>query len=161
MIKRIHVYDIDGVLLSSLHRFRVTPETGRIDLDYWRRHDKNPEMIIKDSELPHAAQYRADLDNPDVYVIIATAREIRKYDANYYVVKRLGRGKMPNKFVYRNPGDDTKGAILKIEGIRPLLNLKQFREAEVHIWEDNPDYLNAMVAALNATGHFIYSAQGV
>ena len=158
MIKRIHIYDLDGTVISSSHRYR-TDETGeRIDLQFWREHDK-PEFIEKDSLLPHAAQYKADLQNSEIYVIVATARACIEGDANYkYITERLG---MPNKFIHRQGVDDTrKGAKLKIEGIKPLLNLKQFRGAVVHFWEDNKDYLNEVCEALNAIPHYVPSTQG-
>jgi hypothetical protein len=158
MIEKIHIYDIDGTLISSSHRYRTAECGTRIDLEYWREHD-NDRSIYKDSPLPHLAQYKQDLKNPKIYVILATARVCYKGDANYkYIQRRMG---IPDKFVHREGLEDKRGgAELKIQAIKPLLNLKQFKNAAVHIWEDNKDYLSDMVCALNGIGHYIPSTQG-
>ena len=31
MYKQIHIFDMDGTIVDSLHRFRVDPATGRLD----------------------------------------------------------------------------------------------------------------------------------
>lgn len=157
MIKRIHVYDIDGTIVSSSHRYRTAECGTRIDLNHWREH-ANDRFIHKDSLLPHAAQYKQDLENPEIYVILATARECVEGDANYkFIKRRLG---MPDKFIHRGINDDRGGAALKIQAIKPLLNLRQFKNAVVHIWEDNATYLDDMVMALKGVGHFVHSVQG-
>ena len=79
MIKYIHMFDCDGVLLSSLHRYRTMPCGTRIDLDHWRE-NSTPEKIWQDSPLPMAEHYRECLDNPEHYVIIATARQCQQAD---------------------------------------------------------------------------------
>ena len=157
MIKNINVYDIDGVLVSSSHRYRTDKSGKRIDLDYWRSKDK-PEFIKRDSLLPHSAVYKEDLKNPETYVIIATARSCVKNDANYSFIKnRLG---FPDKFIHRMGNDDSRhGHTLKIQGIQPLLNLKQFKNAAVHVFEDNATYLKHMCDAFNCSGSLIYSTQ--
>lgn len=157
-IKLIHIYDIDGTLISSSHRYRTAECGKRIDLEYWREHDIE-RFIVKDSPLPHLAQYKQDLQNPEIYVILATARACVKGDTNYaYIKHRMGN---PDKFVHRMGIDDNRGGSeLKVQAIKPLLNLKQFSNAAVHIWEDNIDYLNDMVCRLNGIGHLIPSTQG-
>ena len=159
-IKYIHVYDLDGTIIDSSHRYRTILKNGkeRIDLAHWRAHDIE-EYIMRDKLLPLAEQYKQDIKNPEVYVIIATARACMPGDANYkYIEQHLG---LPNKFIHRQGPEDTRGgAELKIKGIRPLLNLKQFRSAVIKVWEDNKDYLSAMCDALNAQGYFVPSNQG-
>ena len=156
MIKQIHIFDADGTIINSIHRYR-TINDKRIDLVYWRKFDK-PEFIEKDSLLPHSAQYELSMKNPNVYVIIATARACTVNDANYeFICRHLG---FPDMFVHRGMNDDRGGAQLKIEAIKPLLNLKPFREAIVHVWEDNRAYLDAICKALGAVPHFVPSSQG-
>lgn len=163
MIKKIAIYDIDGTLVDSMHRFRVNPETGRIDLDFWIEND-TPEKIELDKLLPLADRYKNDLKNPEVYVILATARACEFGDANYeYIDKNLG---IPDRFIHRKGREDTRGgAELKIKGIKPLLNLKNFKDATVHVYEDNIDYLKDLsdfFAKSHLTvGHYNPSAQGV
>lgn len=158
MIKHIHIYDMDGTIVSSSHRYKLVSTENRIDLDHWRKHDVE-KYINKDSLLPHAAQYKADIKNPFVYVIIATARACNQGDANYkYIEKHLG---MPDKFIHRQGVNDNRGgAQLKVEAIKPLLNLKQFKNAAIHVWEDNKDYLNYLCQKLNAVPHYVPSTQG-
>lgn len=156
MIKEIHVYDLDGTVISSSHRYRTIPGEARIDLNHWREHDK-PEFIAKDSLLPHAAQYKADLKNPEILVVIATARAAIPGDANWqFVEKKLG---LPDFFIHRQGVDDTrKGAKLKIDGLMPIIN--KYAGAIVHFWEDNQDYLNEVCEATGAIPHYVPSTQG-
>ena len=157
MIKQIHIFDADGTIINSTHRYR-TINNKRIDLVYWRKHDTR-EFIEKDSLLPHSAQYEISMQNPEVYVIIATARACHKNDANYeFICRHLG---FPDKFVHRQGENDARGgAELKIDAIKPLLNLKQFKNAVVHIWEDNRKYLDDLCKAFDGIGHFVPSSQG-
>lgn len=156
MIKEIHIYDMDGTIVDSSHRFRVG-SNGKIDLQYWLD-NCTPEKIEKDTLLPLANQYKKQLADPSVYVIIATARVLEAADWNY-IKNVLG---MPNKVVSRNGRSDTrKGADMKIAGLRFLKNLKQFRNATKHFYEDNKDYLYPVAKYLNAKAHFIPSKQGV
>ena len=73
MFQRIHVYDLDGVLVDTSHRYRNLA-SGSIDLAYWleNRTEKN---ISRDKVLPLAKQYHADCLNPETYVVICTARQ--------------------------------------------------------------------------------------
>lgn len=156
MIRKIHVYDLDGTVISSSHRYRTLPGEMRIDLKYWRENDI-PEKIAKDSLLPHAAQYKSDLANPEILVIIATARACVPGDANWqFVEKRLG---LPDFFIHRDgPNDTRKGAKLKIEGLLPII--AKFPNAVIHFWEDNADYLCEVSQAVGAVPHFVPSTQG-
>lgn len=156
-IKRINVYDMDGTIVCSQHRYKLK-ENNKIDLEHWRK-NSTEEKIFQDKLLPLAEQYKKDLQNPEVYVIIATARACEPNDATYkFIAQGLG---MPDKFIHRRGNkDNRKGAYLKITSIRPLLNLRQFKNAVVHIFEDNIDYMNELCLALNGIGHYIKSEQG-
>ena len=158
MIEQIKIYDMDGTIVCSKHRYQTAKCGTRIDLPHWRAHDI-PEFISLDSLLPMAEAYKSDLDNPSIYVIIATARACEENDANYqFIAEKLGK---PNKFIHRlGPDDNRGGAQLKIQAIKPLLNLKQFKNAVVHIYEDNLKYLQDLRHALNGVGHYIASEQG-
>jgi len=158
MINRINIYDLDGTIIDSSHRYRTNEAGNAIDLPHWREHD-TPEHIARDALLPLANAYMDDMTNPWVYVIAATARACVPDDANYkYLVERLG---FPHKFVHREGPDDNRGgAELKIQAIKKLLTLRQFKGAEVHVFEDNQSYLDKMCKALGAIPHFIPSCQG-
>ena len=82
-MKRVQVYDMDGTIVDSLHRYRTIKNldgTERIDLEYWRA---NEYRAMQDKLLPLADQYKRDLLCPNTYVIIATARVINKPDAQF------------------------------------------------------------------------------
>ena len=157
---RIHIYDCDGLMIDSTHRYKTV--NNKIDLDFWRKNDTR-EMILKDSLMPMADHYKASLANPDIFVIIATARACTYNDANYeFIYKHLGK---PNKFIHRMGVNDTRGgAVLKINGIRPLLALNKFKGADIHVYEDNHKYLHDICHALKkhhkVVGHFNPSNQG-
>jgi hypothetical protein len=156
MIKRIEIYDMDGTLVSSSHRFRVG-DNGKIDLAYWIE-NCTPEKIAQDSLLPLAEKYQQEIADPTVYVIIATARYMQEADFNY-VRDILG---MPNKIVYRHAKNNhMKGADMKIAGLRFLNSLKQFAKLPRRFYEDNKDYLFPVANYLNAEAVFIPSDQGV
>lgn len=155
-IKEIHIYDMDGTIVCSLHRFRVG-DNGKIDLTHWIE-NCTPEKIEKDSLLPLAEQYKEQLKNPEIYVVIATARVMESSDYKF-IEENLG---FPNKIISRNGREDTrKGAEMKIAGLRYLKNLKQFAKAKIHFYEDNKDYLYPVADYLGATAHYIPSKQGV
>ena len=128
----IHVFDCDGVLVDSSHRYRNLP-TGSIDLDYWIANN-TPENIAKDRLLPTAEVYRESLNNPEVYTVIATARQVREPDLEFFR-SRLG---FPQHLIARKIGETTPDWKLKYRALRRLLNLRQFKNRAVTFWEDNP-----------------------
>lgn len=157
-IREIHIYDIDGTLVDSTHRYRIDPATGKIDLQYWID-NCTPEQIAKDELLPLADTYQIQLADPTVYTVLATARVLEWPDMKY-IREVLG---MPDKLVSRNGRNDTrKGAHMKIQGLRFLNNLNPFRHiTERFFYEDNKDYLYPVAAAINAKPIYVPSEQGV
>lgn len=138
-MKRIHIFDIDGTLLDSSHRFR-TLKNGRINLPYWLE-NSTFENMMKDKLLPFASVYKRVLKNPNTYAILATARQMTKADFDS-IEKLLG---LPNHFIYRKIGDTQSGTTLKVKGLKKLLNLKQFSGKMSVFYEDNIDYLHGVV----------------
>jgi len=132
MIEQIDVFDCDGVLVDSSHRYKNL-SNGSIDIDYWIKNN-TPEKVAKDTLLPHAALYRESLRDRLRYTIIATARQCAMHDLTFFR-DRLG---YPQKLIFRKEGDHRKDWLLKAMGLRRLLNLKQFHHAPVTVWEDNP-----------------------
>jgi len=157
MIKKINIYDMDGTIVCSLHRYRTqTRADGKtvIDLRHWR---ENQHKANNDSLLPLAQQYQQDLLNSKIYTVIATARVLNEPD-KFFINNILGK---PNHIISRRGDTDQRGgAQLKIAGLRKLLNLRQFQKAEKHFFEDNADYLREVCAAIGAIPHFIESSQG-
>jgi len=155
MIKHVHIFDCDGVLVSSLHRYQTMPCGTRIDLDHWIA-NCNPEMIAKDTALPHSLLYKHFLADPEHYVVIATARVCQQADFDW-IAENLG---MPQHFIHRKKGDHQSGVTLKLKGMRKLLNLKQFKNAAITMYEDNVAYLDGVAIPLGAKRVFVESDQG-
>ena len=154
-IIRVSIYDMDGTIVDSSHRYRtITDENGiRIDLDYWR---ENEYRAFDDSLLPMAAQYRTDLLDPCAYVIIATAREMHAPDWRF-VKEKLGE---PDYFISRPHGSSISGKTLKINGLTKFFNLINFKNAEFTFYEDNIEYLKAVCDRFNIRGVYVPSPQG-
>jgi hypothetical protein len=159
MIKEIHIFDFDGTLVDSSHRYKtLVCEDGveRIDLEYWIA---NEHKAAEDQPIEHSCQvFREVADNPEKYALIATAR-IWCGGADSVCEKANIK---PNAIVSRAGREDTRGgAAIKVSYVKRLLNLKQFKGVErIHIHEDNISYLKAIQKEFNAISHFYPSKQG-
>jgi hypothetical protein len=155
MIKRIHIFDFDGTLVDSSHRYKTMPCGTKIDLDYWIA---NEHKTLEDSLLPLAETFKALLNSAEDYVIIATARIWCSLSEEFASMHNMEADAI---FARRDRHDTRGGAALKITGVKKLLNLKQFQNVEtMHVYEDNVDYLKTMCDALQAEGHYYPSQQG-
>lgn len=154
-ITRVAIYDMDGTIVDSSHRYRtITDENGeRIDLQYWR---ENEYRAMDDKLLPMHEQYKADLADPSCYVIIATARVMNEPDWQF-VKEILGE---PDYFISRPKDSTVSGKTLKINGLAKFFNLVTFRDAEFVFYEDNISYLKAVCDRFNIRGVYIPSVQG-
>ena len=153
MIKTVKIYDMDGTIVDSTHRYRTMPCGTKIDLEFWRA---NESKAYDDTLLPLADQYKADLANPECYVIIATARVIRDEDMRF-IADKLG---MPDYIISRKDGDSISGGLLKIRGLQKFFNLRNFKNAAFTFYEDNASYLKAVCDKFKITGVYIPSNQG-
>ena len=132
-IRRVHIYDLDGTVINSDHRYRNLPN-GSIDLQYWIKM-ATPENVAKDTLLPLADQYKRDILDPSVYVVVATARVMRPEDTQF-LTEKLGT---PDHMICRRGEDDARrDYVLKVSGLRKLFGLKQFRATAKKFWDDNP-----------------------
>lgn len=154
-IHRVSIYDMDGTIVDSSHRYRtIVDDNGeRIDLDHWR---ENEYRAMDDSLLPMYAQYRADLHDENCYVIIATARVMHGPDWQF-VKEILGD---PDYFISRKDGDNQSGKTLKINGLAKFFNLVTFKNAEFTFYEDNASYLKAVCDRFGIRGVYVPSKQG-
>lgn len=151
-MKRVTVYDMDGCIVCSLHRYQTIE--GKIDLEHWR---KNEPLCYLDSLLPLAEQYKKDLSDSDCFVIIATARELKNPDFNF-IRNVLGQ---PNHIIGRKIGDSRSGGLLKVLGLKKLFSLKQFRGIkDITMYEDNISYLKTICDYFKCKGVYIPSMQG-
>ena len=154
-IARVAIYDMDGTIVDSSHRYRtITDENGeRIDLDYWR---ENEYRAMDDGLLPLFEQYRRDLQDENCYTIIATARVMNAPDWQF-VKEILGE---PDYFISRPADSNISGKILKINGLAKFFNLVTFKDADFVFYEDNIQYLKAVCDRFNIRGVYIPSVQG-
>lgn len=154
-ITKVSIYDMDGTLVDSSHRYRTIVDAAgeRIDLDYWRENEFN---AMNDTLLPMAEQYKKDLLDPNTYVIIATARVMHGPDWQF-VKEILGE---PHYFISRKDGDSQSGKTLKINGLARFFNLLNFRDADFTFYEDNVSYLKAVCDRFGIRGVYIPSKQG-
>lgn len=150
-IKRMAIYDMDGTIVCSMHRYRAVD--GKIDLAYWR---ENEFRAMDDSLLPLADQYKADLADPECYVVIATARVLHNPDRKF-IAEVLGN---PDYIISRADGDNRSGGLLKVLGLQKFFNLKNFKNASVVFYEDNATYLKTVCDKFNIRGVYVPSQQG-
>jgi hypothetical protein len=154
MYTKVSIYDMDGTIVCSLHRYRTMPCNTRIDLDHWRA---NSHRAYFDNLLPLANQYKKDLLNKNTFVIIATARLLGSED-RAFISDKLGE---PDAIVSRRQNDTRGGGQLKIEGITEIYDTFNLWDIDAHFWEDNKTYLKAVCGAFSRiVGHFVPSLQG-
>lgn len=151
-IRKVSIYDMDGTIVDSTHRYRVTAD-NKIDLQFWR---DNQHLAMQDSLLPMAEQYKKDLADNECYVIIATARVMNEPDYRF-VNEILGK---PDYLISRRDGDSISGGLLKINGLAKFFNLKSFQNAEFTFYEDNATYLKTVCDRFGIRGVYIPSKQG-
>lgn len=152
MLERIHIYDVDGVLLDSTHRFRTLP-CGIVDLAHWT---DNRHFACNDTYLPLARQFIEDCLAPEVYTIVCTARQMHLEE--WLAWERLFP--MPDQFLSRAKGDSRGSIAMKTAKLRKVLSLRQFSGLPRVYWEDTKDILDAVSAAVGARGVFVQSSQG-
>ena len=157
MIKELHIYDIDGVLVDSSHRYRyiIGADGWRaIDLPYWianRKHAK------RDRLLPLAKQYQAQNSDPSIFTVLATARVMTPAEWRHVETVLT----MPDHFISRTEGNTESGAALKIKDLQTMLDaLPELARLPGYFYEDNTDYLTAVCDTFNYKGIYCASKQG-
>lgn len=156
-IKFIDIFDIDGVLLDSSHRY-LTIETKKglkIDLNHWR---ENEHLCLNDSVLPMAEQYKKLLEYKTHFVIIATSRILKPLDYDF-IEKNIG---LPDAIVSRLHNKQ-KGHDLKINGILRIIqdcNLSHIDYRNITVFEDNIQYLKGICDFFQCNGVYVPSKQG-
>lgn len=136
--KTIHVFDLDGVLVDTAHRYRNKPD-GTIDLVYWLE-NRTAEKIAQDTLLPHAENYFKSNADPEIYTIICTSRIYNILDIEF-IVGYLGA---PNKLIMRPENELGGDAVLKLRQLQRIFNLRQFKNLPAFLWEDNPKNISTL-----------------
>lgn len=157
-VNKIRVYDMDGTIVCSLHRYKtvIGPDgIERINLAFWR---ENEYRAYSDSLLPMAEQYKADLREGNTFVIIATARVLHAPD-RAFIRDFLGE---PHYIISRAADDTRSGGLLKVLGLSALFDENEhLRAVEDRIfYEDNIAYLKTVCDHFNMTGVYVPSKQG-
>ena len=134
---KLAIFDFDGVLVDSSHRYKLDAKTGRIDLEHWRK-NSTPEQIRKDKFLPLVLHYQALLRNPAYIVAIGTARVVCK--TTMETIAKIGKPDILNG--RDTPENPRSGALYKMD----ILNLVPDAET-VEFYDDNPEYLETMKQA--------------
>ena len=130
MQKPIYIFDLDGTVVDSSHRFTGTAE-GKVDLAKWIE-DSTRENIFKDSLLP-LAKFMKALMKANQNVWICTARNMSKDDFDFLAEK----GIKAKTILCRKDGDHRADAEMKTAKLKRLFNLKQFQNAEKIMFDDN------------------------
>lgn len=131
MLTKIHIFDLDGVLVDTSHRYRNKPN-GSIDIAYWFAM-RSAASIARDTLLPMATQYKKDCADSEVYTIICTSRIYDTLDVEY-IAKHLG---LPDKLIMRPKDNLEADHILKYRQLQRLFNLRQFAKLTKRFWDDN------------------------
>ena len=142
MIKVLSVFDFDGTLVDSSHRYRtqITEHGERIDLQYWieNEHRADEDTFISATAL----EFQMLSASSHAYPVIATARVWCDKAQALLDTLECNRYSLVSR---RDREDCRGGAALKIAGINSMLNLKQFHSVEaIEVYEDNIDYLKTL-----------------
>jgi hypothetical protein len=132
-MRYIAIFDLDETVIDSRHRTPNNPD-GTLNLAaYIERH--TAENVAKDTLLPLARVMRAAY-NAGAYVIVLTARDMKDCDYAFLRDKGLpyhkimSRDRANEKHYKMSDGD------YKARWILPFLNLKQFRNKPVIMFDD-------------------------
>lgn len=106
-----HIYDLDGTVIDSDHRYRNKPD-GSIDLDYWFA-NMVPEKIALDKPIYPLAGRMARQIATGQNVIICTARTMEDGDSNHDWLFR--HGMYAETILHRRVGCEKHDADLKEE----------------------------------------------
>jgi hypothetical protein len=157
MFKKVHVYDLDGVLVDTSHRYR-TDANGKTDMLYWAA-NHTAEKIALDKILPMAKNYLADCLNPEIYCILCTVRSAHVLDFEF-VVGQLGT---PDKILMVGEPHDsktfTKDYILKRRELQRVFNLIALQNLPRTLFEDNAVTIRNLASMFTHTV-YIESNQG-
>ena len=144
----INVFDLDGCVINSLHRYRTKSCGTRIDLKYWRE-NCTPEQIMKDTLLPLAGFYKRLVNQQKEKILIATSRVMSDTDFSFIKAKLAGYDALIHRI---NDNDARRGFILKCQGIMAYVNEFGITDKDIRIYDDNEQQLSDMKAVLNYYG---------
>ena len=130
MIKQITIFDLDGTVIDSSHRQATLPN-GNLNLAKWFENN-TPEKIFQDKILPLAQEMRRRHKKGD-YIIINTARNMTYADYEFL----MENGIFADKIIDRPIGNMENDAKLKRKQLNSFLSLRQFKQANKVMFDDN------------------------
>ena len=130
MIKQVTIFDLDGTTIDSSHR-QVTDANDNLDLANWLE-NSTPSKIFDDKVLPLAQEVRRRNKKGD-YTIICTARNLQYADLEFM----MQEGILADKVISRPKGNNENDAKLKRKQLNSFLSLKQFKNANKVMFDDN------------------------
>lgn len=146
-ITAIMVFDLDGTLADSSHRFKLDPATGQIDLAHWHE-NSTAEQIARDQVIEkHLIEYQQACHDPHTLCVIATARS---WCTASEIWIRDNLGAYPDFISARRSQTDNrsnhtfKGAF--IASLRSLSHVLQ--SAIVTFYDDTPRNLSEFLQAV-------------
>lgn len=152
--RKIKIYDLDGTLVNSSHRYRNLPN-GSVDIEHWLE-NSTAEKVSKDTLLPLSEEYKKDIADPNVYVVIITARVETKY-CRKYIEENLG---LPDQLIFRPEGNTEPDYILKIREVnKRIRRIPTLGTKSVFFYDDNFKNVRAF-AQLGIQSTYVPSNQG-
>ena len=128
--KNIYIFDLDGTVIDSSHRFTGNAE-GKLNLEKWIE-DSTRENIFKDSLFP-LAQFMKALMKAGKNVWICTARNMNDSDFDFLA----HHGIKAKTILCRKNGDHRADAEMKTAKLKSLFNLKQYKNSDKIMFDDN------------------------
>jgi hypothetical protein len=117
-------------VIDSSHR-QVTDSNGNLNLAKWFENN-TPEKIFQDKILPLAQEMKRRHKKGD-YIIINTARCLSYADYEFM----MENGILADKVISRPQGNMENDAKLKRKQLNSFLSLKQFKQANKVMFDDN------------------------
>jgi FMN phosphatase YigB (HAD superfamily) len=152
-MKPVIIFDLDETLINSRHR---TPRNadGTVNLSHYMA-NHNATNVFKDTLLPLARIAKAIKKTH--YVIFCTARDMMPCDYAFLIAHDL----MANTILSRNRASEAhykcSDAEYKTRWIRPLRNLKQFKNRLFVMFDDEARVIRAM----RSLGIVCYNAHSI
>lgn len=146
------IFDLDETLIDSKHRTPRNPD-GTVNLAYYMAHATR-ENIFKDTLLPLAKEAQRIFAEGKHYVIFCTARHMHAADYDFLAAHNLKAHRIFSRDKAREFHYKMRDAAYKTQWLKPLLNLRQFRNRQFFMIDDEKKVISALrkcgIITLNA-----------
>ena len=132
-MRNILIFDLDETIIDSSHRTPNNPD-GTLNLaGYIARH--TPENVARDTLLPLVRVMRQRYDAGD-YIIICTARDMLECDYSFLKLHNIPYHKIMSRDIAKPGHYKLRDGEYKKTWLKPYLNLKQFKNKPVIMFDD-------------------------